>query len=55
MRLYALYSLNKKLLAAVISSFVISLSVSGYILFTILSKISGMFKLHHGTLLIIRW
>ncbi len=51
MRLYALYSLNKRMLAVVITSFVISLSVSGYILSSILSKISGMFKMHYRTLL----
>jgi len=50
MRLYALYSLDKRMLAVVVASFVAALTVSGYILTSILSKVKGTFKLEYRTL-----
>ena len=41
MRLYALYSLNKKLLAALLVCFMTSLGVSGHIMATIQSKVTS--------------
>jgi hypothetical protein len=45
LRLYALYSLDKRMLAAVIFVFTIALTISGYILVSVLSKTAGALPL----------
>jgi hypothetical protein len=49
MRLFALYSLDKRMLALMLTSFVLALTISGYILASMLSKNQGVSL--HGTLL----
>ena len=41
MRLYAMYSLNKIILAIMVISFLASTATSGWIMHTVLAKISG--------------
>ena len=43
MRLYALFSLDKRVLALMLTCFVMSTSTSAYVLNSVLSKITGMF------------
>lgn len=44
MRLYALYSLNKKILALMLSCWVVCLGISAYVMYTVLGKLTGQFS-----------
>ena len=41
MRLYALYSLNKKILALMLSCWIVCLGISAYVMYTVLAKLTG--------------